>query len=150
MPQKRFLMRWPELGKEVRVEPIHHNQELFDWFLENLPTKCVQTLTVVAGLGLYMQNVPMPNVPCNWIQENQPMEDISQYPSGRFMFFMTAGNVSNMVCKVSFFTEPLPYPTWAEVIEEDKQILNEVGWEIWESLLMEKKTYHVEFLRVEG
>lgn len=145
-----FIMRWPEINRQVRVAPIHHNQELFDWFCQNLPTRCVQTVTVVAGLQLYMQNVPMPKVPCNWIQEERPLEDIGEYPEGRFMFFMTAGNVANFTCKVDWVTEDLPYPTWAEVVPEDLHIIKEVGWEIWESLLMKKKTYHVEFVRMEG
>ena len=43
----QFIMRWSELGKQVRVEPIGHNQEILSWFLKNLPTSCLQTVTVV-------------------------------------------------------------------------------------------------------
>lgn len=149
MNKSQFIMRWPEFDKQVRCEPIHHNRELFDWFMSNLPTKCVQTLTVVAGLQLYMQNVKMPNVECNWIQENQPLELMAEYPVGRFMFFMTAGHVANFTVKAGYATEPMPYPTWAEVVEEDKETFVAVANEIWESLLMDKKTYHVEFFAAE-
>ena len=27
----KFIMRWPELGKQVRVGPVEHNQAIFDW-----------------------------------------------------------------------------------------------------------------------
>ncbi|NCB31523.1 MAG: hypothetical protein EOM66_08970 [Clostridia bacterium] len=149
MNTSAFIMRWPELGKQVRCEPIHHNRELFDWFLSNLPTKCVQTVTVVAGLQLYMQNVNMPKVACNWIQEDKPLEEMANYPVGRFMFFMTAGHVANFTCKAGYATEPMAYPTWAEVVDADKETFVATANEIWESLLMEKKTYHVEFFAAE-
>ncbi|RHR06658.1 hypothetical protein DWX58_11880 [Pseudoflavonifractor sp. AF19-9AC] len=149
MSKSEFIMRWPEFDKQVRCRPIHHNRELFDWFMSNLPTKCVQTVTVVAGLQLYMQNVKMPKVECNWIQENQPLEYMADYPVGRFMFFMTAGYVANFTVKAGYATEPMPYPTWAEVADEDKETFVTVANAIWESLLMDKKTYHVEFFAAE-
>ena len=149
MSKSEFIMRWPEFDKQVRCRPIHHNRELFDWFMSNLPTKCVQTVTVVAGLKLYMQNVKMPKVECNWIQENQPLEYMADYPVGRFMFFMTAGYVANFTVKAGYATEPMPYPTWAEVADEDKETFVTVANAIWESLLMDKKTYHVEFFAAE-
>ena len=147
---KMFLMRWPELDTQVRVKPIHHNQELFNWFVENLPTRCVQTVTVVAGLQMYLQNIPMNKVPCDWIQEDVATEFMHVYPVGTFMFFMTAGNVANATCKAGWQTEPMNYPTWAEVIEEDKKLLTEAAWKIWESSLMEKQTFHAEFTKWEG
>ena len=74
MENAGYIMRWPELDREVHVAPIEHNRELFDWFLSNLPTRCVQTVTVVAGLSLYMQNIPMKQHACSWIQENAKLE----------------------------------------------------------------------------
>lgn len=150
MSKSRFIMRWPELGKEVRVESIDHNQQIFNWFLSNLPTKCLQTITVVAGLSLFMLNLPMNKERCNWIQEDSPLEDIVQMPKGRFTFFMTSGNVANLSCKFDRVTEPMSYVTWAEVIEEDKNILEEVGNQIWENTMMEKKPIYVEFVGMEG
>ena len=145
--QKQLIMRWPGLGKQVRVGPIHHNQELFDWFCENLPTRCLQTVTVVAGMSLFMLNLPMDKVKCNWIQEELPLEDITQMPKGRFTFFMTTGNVANLSCKFGYVTEPMSYVTWAEVIDEDKPILLEVGETIWQNTVGEKEPIHVEFVK---
>lgn len=150
MENAGYIMRWPELDREVHVAPIEHNRELFDWFLSNLPTRCVQTVTVVAGLSLYMQNIPMKQHACNWIQENAKLERIDKYNTGRMMFFMTAGHTANICCAADWITEPLYYPTWCEVIDEDKPIVREVAWTIWNSLLQDKKTYHVEFLPWEG
>ena len=73
------------------------------------------------------------------------MELMSEYPVGRCMFFMTAGHVANFTIKAGYATEPMPYPTWAEVVEEDKELFVEVANQIWESVLQDKKTFHVEF-----
>ena len=145
----KFIMRWPELGKQVRVGPVEHNQPIFDWFMTNLPTRCVQTETVVAGQSLFMLNLPM-SKECNWIQEESPLEDIVQMNKGRFPFFMTTGNVANLSCKFDYVTEPMEYVTWAEVIPEDKELLLEVGQQLWENLMNEKKIVHVEFVAEEG
>ena len=59
MEEPRFIIRWPELNKQVRVGPIEHNRKLYDWFLENLPARCIQTTTVVAGLSVNMQFIRM-------------------------------------------------------------------------------------------
>jgi hypothetical protein len=150
MTQKQFIMRWPELGKQVRVGPIEHNEELFGWFLENLPTSCLQVHTVVAGFSLFMLNLPMKKV-FPWRQEDIPIEEITTMPEGRFTFFMTTGKVANLSCKWGEVTEPMSYITWAEVIEEDKPTLIEVGKKMW-SITMgsRKEIVHVEFVKVEG
>lgn len=144
-----FVMRWPELDKQVRVEPIDHNQDIFDWFISNLPMQCLQVVTVVAGLSLFMLNLPM-RVQCGWVQEDSPSEDIVEMPEGRFTFFMTTGNVANLSCKFDEVTEPMSYVTWAEVIEEDKAVLKEVGTQLWENLMSTKDIINVEFTRAEG
>ncbi len=144
----RFIMRWPELGKQVRVHSIEYNKNIYDWFMTNLPTRCVQTETVVAGQSLFMLNLPMTQE-CNWIQEDSPLEDIVKMNKGRFTFFMTTGNVANLSCKYNYVTEPMSYVTWAEVIDEDKELLLEVGQELWDNLMCEKKLVHVEFVKEE-
>ena len=149
MEEPRFIIRWPELNKQVRVGPIEHNRKLYDWFLENLPARCIQTTTVVAGLSVNMQFIRMNKTACDWIQEDMKLEYIHEWPCGRGFMFMTAGNVAHLCFKVDWVTEPLAYPTFCEVIEEDKPILKEVGWFFWEHLLMEKETFHVEFIREE-
>lgn len=146
MPEKQFIMRWRGLGKQVRVRAIDHNQEIFSWFIKNLPTSCLQTETVVAGKSLFMLNVPMKKVACDWIQEERRVEDVVQMPIGRMTFFMTTGNVADISCKFGQMTEPMSYVTWAEVIEEDKPILVEVGELLWENTMCEKKPIIVEFV----
>jgi hypothetical protein len=147
MEKPHFIMRWPKLGKEVRVVPTEHNQKLFDWFVENLPTSCLQTHTVVAGYSLFMLNLPMKKS-FPWRQEDLPIEDIVQMPKGRFTFFMTTGKVANLSCKWDEVTEPMSYITWAEVADEDKPILYEVGKKIYDIAMgSTKEIVYVEFVR---
>lgn len=115
MPEKQFIMRWRGLGKQVRVRAIDHNQEIFSWFVKNLPTSCLQTETVVAGKSLFMLNVPMKKVACDWIQEERRVEDVVQMPIGRMTFFMTTGNVADISCKFGQMTEPMSSITSAQV-----------------------------------
>lgn len=146
MEKSIFIMRWPELSKEVRVRPIDHNEKLFDWFLENLPTSCLQTHTVVAGFSLFMLNLPMKKT-FPWRQEDIPVQDIVEMPKGRFTFFMTTGKVANLSCKWGDVTEPMSYITWAEVVDEDKPILIEVGKQIYATAMgSTKEIVHVEFV----
>ncbi len=147
--EKQFVIRWPELNAQVRARAIHHNQHLFDWFVANLPTRSVLNTSVVAGLQLNFQNLPITKVPCDWIQEDCPREFMDEYPAGTFMFFMTAGNVAGMNIKVGAQTEHMDYPTFARVIDEDMETLNEVAWKVWEDVLMGKKTYHADILAAE-
>lgn len=145
MERKHFIMKWPELGKQVEVGPIEQNQGIYDWFLTNLPTKCLQLTTVVASQSLFMLNVPTTKE-CNWIQEESPVEDITTMNIGRFTFFMTTGNVANISVKFGYVSEPMKYVTWCEVIDRDKPILEEVGFEILDNIFVDKKIVHVEFV----
>ncbi len=52
-----FVMRWPELGKQVRVRAIDQNKDVFKWFVENLPITALQGHNVVAGYALSAQDV---------------------------------------------------------------------------------------------
>jgi len=145
-----FVMRWPELDKQVRVKPIEQNREVFDWFVENLPIKALQGHTVVSGYGLFSQNLGFKKV-FAWREKDLAKDDLSKMPDGRLAFFMTTGKVGNLIVKWGEMTEPLSYVTWAEVVEEDKTTLAEVGKKMWSIFIgIEKPIVHVEFVGVEG
>jgi hypothetical protein len=145
-----FIMRWPELGKQVRVRPIGHNQEVFDWFVENLPIRALQGHTVVAGYALFALNVAFKKA-FPWREKDLAKDNVSTMPTGRFTFFMTVGKVGNISVKWGEMTEPLSYVSWAEVVEEDQAILAEVGKTVWDIFMgLKKPIVHVEFVKVEG
>lgn len=143
-------MRWPELGKQVRVRPIAHNRKVFDWFVENLPIRALQGHTVVAGNALFSLNVSFKKA-FPWLEKDLAKDNVSTMPTGRFTFFMTVGKVGNISVKWGDMTEPLSYTSWAEVVEEDKPILAEVGKKVWSIFMgIKKPIVHVEFVKVEG
>lgn len=139
-----FIMRWPELEKQIRLGPIEHNQEVFEWFCDNLPTSCIQTHTVVAGYCLTCMSLPVKN-PFMYNFKDLKQENLVDLRKGRMLLNMTIGNVINFGVKYAEMTEPMFYPTFAEVIEEDKDTMVEVGNFVWENILREKKIIHVEF-----
>lgn len=144
MHNKSFIMKWPELEKQIKLIPIEHNREIFEWFLTNLPTAGIQTHTVVAGYCLTSMSLPVKN-PFNLKFSELIKENLVDLKIGRMLLNMTIGNVINYGLKWSIMTEPMFYPTWAEVVEEDLETMKEVGKIVWNNILHEKKIIHVEF-----
>jgi len=145
-----FVMRWPELDQQVRVKPIKQNREVFDWFVENLHIRALQGHAVVSGYGLFSPNLGFKEM-FAWREKDLAKEALSEMPDGRLAFFMTTGKVGNLVVKWGEMTEPLSYVTWAQVVEEDKATLAEVGKKVWRIFKgIDKPLVHVEFVGVEG
>ena len=144
MGSNYVVMSWPELSKQIRLLPIEHNQEVFEWFRDNLPTSCIQTHTVVAGYCLSCMSLPVRN-PFTIKFSDLKQENLVDLKKGRMILNMTIGTVINFGLKWEQMTEPMCYPSFAEVIEEDKDIMREVGGIVWNNILFDKKIIHVEF-----
>ncbi len=142
--EEMFLMKWPELGKQVRLRKIEHNTEVFDWFMDNLPTSGIQSHTVVAGYALTCMSLPVKK-PFTYRFADLKQENLVPLKKGRFILNMTIGNVINYAVKWGEMTEPMAYPSWAEVVDEDMDTLIEVGKIIWHNIVNEKKIIHVEY-----
>jgi hypothetical protein len=144
-----FIMRWPELGKQVRLQPIEHNQEVFDWMLGNSPLRALQGHALVSGRALASLNVGLPK-PFPWREKDLAKDNMATMPVGRLMLFMPAGKVVSIYSKWGEVTEPMYYGGWAQVIDEDKNTLSEVGEKIWSIFMSNKKDIvHVEFVKAE-
>src|SRR4030042_2261959 len=85
-----FLMSFPELNLSVKVEPLANNQNLYDWFLENLPLKGIQSHAVVSGKIIYIMNLRMKKA-CPVRYRHLAVEDLSEGKDGRIFIFITAG-----------------------------------------------------------
>jgi hypothetical protein len=145
-----FIMRWPELGKQVRVRPIEHNRKVFDWFVENLPARSLQGHTVVAGFALCTLNLFVRKA-FPWRATDFVRENFVAVPMGRLTFFTPGGRIADIGCKWGEISEPMSYITWAEVVEQDKPIVTEVGQKIWSIFMGNDKSpiVHVEYLKTE-
>lgn len=147
--KKAFVMEWPSLGIEVGAEALAHNIEVFNWFLDNLPLTTLQGHAVISGELLYVMNLLMKTtLPVKY--RDLVMEDLSKEPVGRVSLFATAGKVGSIMVKYGPITEPMSYPTIAQVREEDLGKLKEVGRAVWNSIYNTKEVIKVTFKRGES
>ena len=141
-----FLIRWPSLKKQVECRKIEHNHHIFDWWEAQLPIKALQGHLMAAGWGLYFVSVPL-NTPVNWEPRTETMEEIRSQKEGRLTFFMGNGLSGGVVAKYGRITEPMWYPTFCEVVEDDLPVLREVGAVQWHSVLATKEIIVAEFVK---
>jgi hypothetical protein len=88
--------------------------------------------------------------PFPWREEDLSKDNMATMPVGRLMFFMPTGKVVSLYCKWGEVTEPMYYGTWAQVVDEDRETLSEVGKKIWSIFMSNKKDIvHVEFVKAE-
>jgi len=145
----RFIMRWPSLGTQVRCEKIGHNQHIFDWWVEQLPIKSVQSHTMVSGWCLSVVTARI-KTPWTWEPGNEVREDLSLSPDGRMKIqSQPAGGVTTFLVKYGDRTEDIHDMTFANVLEEDLPALREAGAVQWKSSVYSKEVIVVEFLKAE-
>ena len=143
-----FIMKWPELNKQVVCEKIGHNQEMFDWWVSQLPLHSLVGHIMVAGWGMYAVSVPL-HKPTTWIPRTEVVEEIRKQKDGRLDFFMPMGSVTSILIKYGEFTETMSYPTFAQVREADMGILREAGKAVWRAVTKTKDIITIEFIKKE-
>ena len=135
-------MEWPEIGIKVEAEPLPYNQEFFEYFLGNLPVKGIQSHGVISGKILYVLNLRLQKYPPRrWLEFK--MEDLVEEPLGRVSIFLTAGKVGSIMVKYGEITEPMSYPTIAQVKEADIGRLIQAGEAEWQALYRTKEVISV-------
>ena len=143
-----FIMSFPELSLSVEVEPINKNKKLYDWFLENLPLKGVQSHAVVSGKIIYIMNLRMKK-PSPVRYRDLAFEDLSKANDGRIFIFITAGKVGSISVKYGEVSENMSYPVMAQVKQKDLKTLEKIGEAVWKSIYSTKEVITVEFLKEE-
>ena len=143
-----FIMRWPTLGKQVVCERIEHNKQIFDWWLDQLPTGSVQSHTIVSGWCLYSVAIPV-KTPITWKPGTEVKEDLSKGVDGRFKITIPVGGVVEMLVKYGRRTETVACITFAQVRDEDLPIVREVGAAQWKAVMQTGEVITVEFLKAE-
>jgi hypothetical protein len=71
------------------------------------------------------------------------MEDLSLEPVGRISIFITSGKVGSIMVKYGEITEPMSYPTIAQVKSEDIGKLVRAGEAEWDSIYRNKQIISV-------
>src|SRR5512135_348370 len=138
-----FIMSFPELSLSVEVEPINKNKKLYDWFLENLPLKGVQSHAVVSGKIIYIMNLRMKK-PSPVRYRDLAFEDLSEAKDGRIFIFITAGKVGSVSVKYGEVSENMSYPVMAQVRQKDLNTLEKIGEAVWRSIYSTKEVITVE------
>jgi hypothetical protein len=146
---KYFAMNFPELGLSVKVDPLSVNKDLFDWFLENLPLKGVQSHAAVSGKLIYIMNLRMKKGR-SFRYQDLAVEDLSEAKEGRIFIFITAGKVGSISVKYAEVSENMSYPVIGQVRGEDLKDLKKIGEAVWRSFYHTKEIITVEFLKGEG
>jgi hypothetical protein len=142
-----ITVSWPDLEESIRVAPLEYNQDVFDWFGENLklrPTRAVQIHTLVSGRLLYWLNLPFSILP-EWNEDKVVREDLKAEPIGRFTLFMPAGRSCGGAIKYGEVTEAMSYPGLGQVVDEDLDKLPTLGRLVWDNLVGPKKIFITEF-----
>jgi hypothetical protein len=144
-----FIMRWPGTGMQVRCDKIGHNRHIFDWWVEQRPTKAVQSHTMVSGWCMSVVAAPI-KMPWNWKAGNEVREDMSLSPDGRIKILgQPSGGVAGLLVKYGERTENLHDMTFANVREQDLPILRQAGAAEWKASIYSKEVIIVEFLQAE-
>ena len=135
-------MEWPEIGVKVESEPLSFNQDFYEYFLDNCPLKGVQSHAVVSGKLLYIMNLKLSKFSSQRYMELK-MEDLAEAPLGRVFIFITSGKVGSVMVKYGDISEPMSYPTIAQVREADIEKLKIAGRAEWESIYRNKEIISV-------
>jgi len=136
---KLLKIKWPELKKEVLVEPLKANQMLFDWFLENTPVRAIQGHAVISGKHLYCLSVPFKK-PMSHDHPEWETVRRDKAPIGTVGVFVSKGNVGSILIKYGRLTEIASYPgVLGHVREQDLGILKEVGESVWDAIYNTKQ-----------
>ena len=144
-----FIIRWPSLGKQVRCEKIYHNQNIFDWWVDQLPITTVQSHTIVSGWCIRM--AVRTKTASTWEPGTEGREDLSLSPAGRMKIQRNpAGDATSVLIKYGERTENLHDMTFANVLSEDLQTLQEVGAAVWKAVMRTKEIILVEFVPDSG
>ncbi len=145
MAENRILvMEWPELDIEVECEPLAFNRQAYEWFLDNLPLKGIQTHAVVSGKLIYIMNLKLSIYP-PFAYNDLKAEDLSEEDIGRVSVFCTAGRVGSIMVKYNPISENMSYPTIAQVVASDIEKLKEAGAAIWNAMYKTKDIITVNY-----
>jgi hypothetical protein len=137
-------MEWPEVGIKVDCEPLSFNQDFYEYFLDNCPLKGIQSHAVVSGKLLYIMNLKLSQFSSRRYMELK-MEDLSKAPLGRVFIFITAGKVGSVMVKYGDISEPMSYPTIAQVRKKDLEKIKQAGKAEWDSIYTTKEILTVNY-----
>ena len=83
---RHFIMRWPELGISVECEPLEYNRGIYDWWLDHMPIKAVQSHAAVTGEVFYTLNIRLPEPAPTFAHDELKIDLMTSAPEGYGQF----------------------------------------------------------------
>jgi hypothetical protein len=144
LDRRSFVIEWPSLGVKVVADGLDHNKDMREWFIDCLPVEAVQGHAMVSGELLYVMNLAMKMDPPRRYHD-LVTELFTTQPVGRVNLFATAGRIGSIMVKYGLITEPMRYPTIAQVRKQDIPELVKAGRAEWNSIYNTKEVIKVVF-----
>ena len=147
MATKNFIMSWPALGISVECEPRENgaNKWVYDWWIERMPFRYVQSHAYLTGGVINSLNVRMEETlpergdrPVEIIRQNKTWPGLGHFayntPAG-----LSGGRVGAIgVCYGPMFEDMDGY--WCfKVVDRDLEKMKEAGRKIWEAVYKTKQ-----------
>ena len=145
MGEDRILViEWPELIIKVECEPLKFNREYYEWFLDNLPLKGIQSHAVASGRLLFDMTLQLSIRP-PFAYRDLKMEVLSEEDIGRVNTMFAASQACCIMVKYGIMTENFSRATIAQVVESDIEKLKEVGVATWNAVYKTKDIITVNY-----
>lgn len=148
--ERQFIMKWPELDRSVECAPLKFNRKAYEWWMDHLPIRAVQSHAAVTGWCMYSLNVRLPETMPSIPQEEIVPMLMTEAPVGygRLSYNQRGGLCGGRIGNISVIygplTEAMPASYCFRVIEKDHEILKEVGLHVWEAMYRTKEIITVE------
>jgi hypothetical protein len=145
MTRNNFIMSWPVLGIEIECEPRDNGMEwLYDWWIERMPFRYVQSHAFLTGEVINSLNVRMgETLPDPTSKTVEIIRQNKTWPGlGHFSYNTQAGLSGGRVgaigvCYGPMFEDMDGY--WCfQVVERDLDRLKQAGRQIWQAVYKTK------------
>ena len=148
--ERHFIMKWPELGISIECEPLPYNRGIYDWWINHMPIKAVQSHAAVTGDCMYTLNVRLPETAPVFKREELKIEIMTDVPEGygELSYNQWGGLSGGRVGAVAVFYGPI-YEAMEiccafKVIDKDMEKLKQAGDAIWNFVYKTKQLITVE------
>ena len=142
----RFKMVWPQLNLSVRCQSCGKNENALKILMENMPIQTIQGHEMVGGWMLRNRALYMVKRFFDSPAQELESESMKDAPVGRISLLFPQGNSTEMLVKYDVCEDFRSYTPVADVVEEDLEILKQVGQLQWKSATRTKEILAVEFV----
>jgi len=143
-------MTWPELGISVECEPLEYNRGIYDWWLDHMPIKAVQSHAAVTGEVFYTLNIRLPEPAPAFARDELKIDLMTSAPEGygQLGYNERGGLSGGRVGLVAVFYGPvheaMDICLSFKVIDEHLEKVKRAGRAIWKAIYKTKEIITVE------